>query len=186
MELLLLQALNSAVDWPGLHVLWVFINQDWSKLVLAVALVAWSWQTGRWRFLVAALLAVALADPLSSHVLKPFFERPRPCAVEAGLVLRFACGEDFSFPSSHAANTFALATAFGSPWVWGLAGIVGLQRCVVAAHYPTDVLAGALVGVLCGWVARRVVGQVEILLRKRGIRKGDVQTRSNVRVGPKG
>lgn len=50
------------------------------------------------------------------------------------------------------------------PWRWGrigavlLAVLMGLSRLYVGVHYPTDVLAGALIGTLCAWVALKLDG----------------------------
>lgn len=73
-----------------------------------------------------------------------------------------------SFPSGHAINAFAsavfLSTVFGRlhpssparPWIWGgslaAAGTVGLLRYQAGKHFPTDVLAGAAIGSVLGWV----------------------------------
>jgi len=68
-----------------------------------------------------------------------------------------------SFPSGHAAQAFAMASAISmhadSPWVggvaYGLAGLVGLARLETRDHYTSDVVAGALVGTAIGrWVVR--------------------------------
>ena len=72
-----------------------------------------------------------------------------------------------SFPSGHTCAAFAagLSWARALPWRWGriaavvLAVLMGLSRLYVGVHYPTDVLAGAALGTLCGlgtlWAAGR-------------------------------
>jgi membrane-associated phospholipid phosphatase len=67
-----------------------------------------------------------------------------------------------SFPSGHATTGFALCFTAGFlmprtfPVMLGLAVLIGLSRVVLGVHYPTDVLAGALVGTLGAYVVRNV------------------------------
>jgi membrane-associated phospholipid phosphatase len=69
-----------------------------------------------------------------------------------------------SFPSGHASQAFAMASAISmhadSPWVggvaYGLAGLVGLARMETRDHYASDVVAGALVGTTIGRAVVRV------------------------------
>ena len=77
-------------------------------------------------------------------------------------------GQGFSFPSGHATNSFlgygSIAHGSSRRWVRILAGVlillVGLSRCALGVHYPTDVLCGWLLGlivlVLCDWLQRRI------------------------------
>lgn len=66
-----------------------------------------------------------------------------------------------SFPSSHAANAFAIAWVLGRryrKWAWALwsfAAVVAFSRVYLNRHYVSDVLVGAAVGVLCAWGAAR-------------------------------
>ncbi len=108
------------------------------------------------------LVAIVLADQLSASVFKPFFARLRPShePALAGLVHRVGgAGGRYGFVSSHAANTFALAAyvwwllggAYG--WLWAWAAVVSYSRIYVGVHYPLDIVGGALLGVLCGWLS---------------------------------
>lgn len=69
----------------------------------------------------------------------------------------WAFGNDWhSFPSGHAASTFSIATVLSAfyPtkwWLWyAVASFIGIGRVLGESHFPTDVLAGALLGSLCG------------------------------------
>jgi len=116
--------------------------------------------------LLAALLAVACADG-SGHLLKLLVARPRPCHTIAELHPLVGCGDSFSFPSNHAANAFALATvlALRTPrWRWiafAAAAIAAYARLHVGAHYLSDVLAGAALGLAVGNVVARTLPMLE-------------------------
>jgi undecaprenyl-diphosphatase len=106
---------------------------------------------GRW----AAILLVptiVLSDQLNSFWLKFIVERLRPCHELLDVRLLVGCGSGYAFPSSHAVNNFAgaLVLSYFLPrWTWAFftfAGIVAFSRVYVGVHYPSDVVAGAIVG----------------------------------------
>lgn len=114
-------------------------------------------------------LSVALADSISSRFFKPYFARLRPChdpRLSATLNLANGCGGQFGFISSHAANAFALAVflCLALPPRYRLAkallllwaALVSFSRIYLAAHYPTDVVAGALLGSALAWGCYRL------------------------------
>jgi undecaprenyl-diphosphatase len=97
-----------------------------------------------------AILAVVVADQVSSAGLKPLVERARLFDVVEG-TRKLVGAHDFSFPSSHAANTFAagvfLALRFPRlRWILVVPIVVAYSRVYVGAHYPLDVVAGAALG----------------------------------------
>ncbi|GAB3968855.1 phosphatase PAP2 family protein [Spirosoma terrae] len=106
------------------------------------------------------IVAVAISDQTASALLKPITHRLRPCHVPALQKLIhpvMECGGLYGFASSHAANTFALATGVWlligkqyawAKWIFVWAAFVSYSRIYVAAHYPLDVLTGAGIGVL--------------------------------------
>ncbi len=113
----------------------------------------------QWRgriFLLTLMLAITLADQLSSHVIKELVERIRPCHTFSDIRLLVPCGAGKSFPSSHAVNNFAAAIILGSFFknykihFILLASLIAFSRVYVGVHYPSDVLAGAILGTLIG------------------------------------
>lgn len=125
-----------------------------------------------WYWLLAAALLIGFADLISSHLIKPFFDRPRPCRDPffSGQVRLLAsyCGANGSFTSSHAVNHFALAAftvhTLGNNnawfrWLYLWAAIIAYSQVYVGVHYPTDVLAGSLLGIVLGWFAARLSAQ---------------------------
>jgi undecaprenyl-diphosphatase len=108
--------------------------------------------------LLAALFAITLADA-TSHALKEVFMRPRPCSTFGNVHLLVGCGKSYAMPSNHAANAFASAMT-----IWfmlnkrvylgfaAIAVLIGISRISVGVHYPSDVLAGALIGTFVAYV----------------------------------
>ncbi len=156
--------------------------------VAYVALLIWGGRRGR---AVALALAVALllTDQLSSQVLKPWIGRVRPCFAVEGVQALLPQSRSSSFPSGHAANTFGAATVLflAQRRLWSLgfvvALLVGLSRVYVGVHYPSDVLGGAVLGVLCGTVAWKLIRVTRLA---EGGRRGVAQVRARVEDPPRG
>ena len=109
------------------------------------------------------LLTILLADQVSSGLMKPYFERLRPChdpRWEGMMHVYGRCGGLYGFVSSHAANTFGLATFLtlklgkkqkAIAWLFLYALVVSYTRIYLGVHYPLDLFFGALVGVLAAF-----------------------------------
>jgi undecaprenyl-diphosphatase len=107
---------------------------------------------------VLVVLVIVCSDQLSSAVIKPVVQRPRPCHMVEGVPvvpdvhLLVGCGGGKSFPSSHAVNNFAVATLFAffypraRVWLFVWASLVALSRIAVGVHFPSDIIGGALIG----------------------------------------
>jgi len=99
------------------------------------------------------ILVVAIGDPLVVNTIKKTIERPRPCiALFPDVVERVGCTETGSMPSAHSANWGAMAMVIflfyrRSLWIMGpLALSIGFSRIYNGVHYPSDVLAGLILG----------------------------------------
>lgn len=111
------------------------------------------WIRHAWRTVIVAVVAVLVADFLASSLLKPCLHRPRPPYALPDVRLLVQVGPSFSFPSSHAVNTAAVATALSRAYGWwalpalAYAALIAYSRVYVGVHFPLDVVAGAVLGV---------------------------------------
>ena len=117
------------------------------------------------KLIVISVLAVIISDFITSSLMKPYFERLRPCNDPelVGIIdIVSGCGKKFSFASSHASTTFSLATIFffltrGEVkllFLWSI--LIGYSRIYLGVHYFTDVITGFLVGFLTSILIYRI------------------------------
>jgi undecaprenyl-diphosphatase len=136
------------------------------------------WRRGE-VFLLTAV-AVVLADT-TALALKRVFERPRPYVPFPDPEPLVGTGFDYAFPSGHAATSFAGATVLSragprlAPAFFLLAAAVAWSRVYVGVHYPSDILGGAVLGVL--------VGGGLVLVAGRALGPGGVAPRALPRLG---
>jgi undecaprenyl-diphosphatase len=141
----------------GLGTCLVFVSSVFVQSAARTCMLALS---GRFAFL---FLAVLIPNAVG-EILKGVIGRGRPFvggAPDAFHYSHFAWTEAYaSFPSGHAVTAFALAFALASlapKWrvtIWAYAVLIAITRLVLLAHHPSDVLAGALVGVLGAMAVR--------------------------------
>ena len=105
------------------------------------------------------LIEAELIAGAGTHALKYATQRPRPD------------GEEFSFPSGHAAGTFAMATVLQRHYgmkaavpAYAFAVLISGARLQANSHYPTDVIAGAALGIISGRAATFEVGSKRMQL----------------------
>jgi undecaprenyl-diphosphatase len=130
--------------------------------LLAAVLLAVDPAAGR-AFLTAAAAAFSIELPVYK-IVKQSVKRDRPCEILAGIEGRVKPSDQFSFPSGHTAAAFLVATLLGNAYphalpiagLWALA--VGVSRIYLGVHYPTDVVAGILLGTLCALFGIAVAG----------------------------
>ncbi len=103
------------------------------------------------------ILTVAFTFAINDYALKPTFDRPRPFSVIADLAVIDAKPVTSSFPSGHAAMAVAGAMAGARMMpvagflLWPLGLVVAISRVYIGVHWPTDVMAGAVLGLACAW-----------------------------------
>lgn len=139
----------------------------WVPLYLFLTFFVWlnfRQKAGWW--MLYLFVTVSAMDMAGNHLIKQWVQRIRPCndpSLYADVILRLPhCGTGYSFISNHAANHFALASFLfltigklmgrwrGILFLWAFS--IGFSQIYVGVHYPTDVLGGALVGLMAGWL----------------------------------
>ena len=156
--------------WPQV------IKQSGKTYALIWLLLVWTAFTGKHKTVVICVLSLLLTLATVTAI-KETVGRARPRNV---IKAETKAEEDHffhshSFPSGDTASVFAAGTvlAFAVPWpvTIGFAACccgVGFLRVVEMAHYPSDVFAGAALGILCGWLANKIAEkkpQIEHILR---------------------
>jgi membrane-associated phospholipid phosphatase len=107
----------------------------------------------RWKLASSSALVAAAVALAANQAIAHLWSRPRPFSEHPALTHVLAARTtDPSFPSDHAAAAFAIAFAVlafsrraGAAFLVG-ATLIGVSRIALGMHYPSDVLAGALVG----------------------------------------
>lgn len=173
-DLAVLKFLNVTLSGPWMDVFWRTVTDlhkiVWMQYIVFPLLLGWLvyiYKAEILKPLIGIALAVALADTFCYRVLKKNIERPRPLANEEITWLR-KIGEAHgnSFPSNHAANCFAAATVLAHYFrrrrylFYSFAGLIAISRPALGVHYPSDAIAGAIIGFCVGVLV------TEILLKR--------------------
>ena len=139
--------ISGKLSWLPLYAIIIFfiIKKFKKKSILIIA---------------SLILVIVFSDQISVHLFKDVFQRLRPChnpqISNIVHIVNNHCGGKYGFVSSHAANTFALATFISyifknkyvsySIFLW--AAIVSYSRIYLGVHYPCDIIGGALLGII--------------------------------------
>jgi undecaprenyl-diphosphatase len=168
-------AINTGLQHPVLDFVCPFMRQqnNWYVLYLLLLYVSyriWGKKVG-WVVLGAALL-VLVSDQISANLIKNTVQRLRPCNNPelTGLVRTLVgCGKGYSFISAHATNHFAIAVLFSRilhpyfKWTYVIAlpwaALIAFSQVYVGVHYPFDVICGAALGAVLGYVTSILLSQ---------------------------
>jgi len=186
----LFQLLNQSLAHPALDDLMLFLTKPKLSahiLVLtALFIVARRGQDALWIVLLL-LLSVGIADYTASGIMKPLFQRVRPCFALEGVRLLVDQTRSWSFASSHAANSTAIASLV---WIFfwrgelvdkvftvimiAYAAMVAFSRIYIGVHYPGDVLGGIAIGLASSMIIyTSAAWMVKNFVHTKAMRKGE-------------
>lgn len=128
-------------------------NKGWIWIAAAIIMLAVKRYRKNGAVLVIGLLACVI---ITNLILKNVIARDRPCWINETVQLLIAVPMDFSFPSGHSCASFAAAEIMrrcNKYWgiaAYSLAVLIAFSRLYLYVHFPSDVLAGAVLGFLIG------------------------------------
>ena len=154
---------------PSWDTIWQFISNKYSAIPLYLFLLILTYRKLGLKKTMVLVVSVAVLITVSDQ-LSNFFKygtlRLRPChdpTIAAGMrLVKSYCGGRYGYFSAHASNSFALAIFFGIILrselknigllllLW--ASLVAYSRIYIGVHFPLDILTGAIIGSLLGWL----------------------------------
>jgi len=157
---------NFAGRWNWLDSLMVFFAKDLRYVMILVVLVYAIWNYRRWLDMALVAIGSAIVARFGvAELIRHFYYHARPYWVLTDMRLLLPRETVSSFPSGHTIFMFALATGVYKYnkkvgwWFYASAILVGFARVFAGVHWPYDIVAGAILGVLvaliCDWVFRK-------------------------------
>lgn len=174
---------SDSLFWDGCMLVYTSMAV-WMPLALMLLYVLLKNNNIKDFFLLVLLISVVviLTNTISSGICKPFFERWRPThdpmLMHIVDVVNETRGGKYGFTSSHAANSFGIATFIMllirnralsiSLIIW--ASMNAFTRIYLGVHYPGDIIAGTFIGVVVGWAVYRLYVYIQKQKRRNGRR----------------
>lgn len=113
---------------------------------------------------IMCMASLILAAILGEGILKNIIQRPRPFSQVPAVSILITKPMSYSFPSGHTASSFAVAGIISNTlrkykiYAILLATLIAFSRLYLFVHYPSDILAGILLGVMCSRIVLKVYG----------------------------
>ena len=161
--------LNKKFPWQSLENVMLLLRQPLTWIPLYFFLLLFFYANCRKYIVPIILLSIftfAITDYTSASIIKPLVGRLRPChdaTINFMVNNPAGCGGLYSMPSSHASNHFGIACFWflvvrhtvkrSWYWLWLVAAAIGYAQIYVGVHFPGDILAGALLGIVTGYAA---------------------------------
>lgn len=169
MDFAILYGIQNTLACPPLDALMVFVTAcgDHGLIWIAVGIILLiSRKTRRWG--ITLLVTLGITWLICEYGVKALAARPRPFMLDPGYALLIAPPSGFSFPSGHTLASFLAATVIAfSPvtrgWkvaAWVMAVLIAFSRLYLFVHFPTDVLAGAIIGVVAALIGVYVSNRI--------------------------
>jgi undecaprenyl-diphosphatase len=159
----LFQAINQfAFKWFWLDSLGVFLARYFIYFVAAILLLFLFKFRKNWRMVLKAIIAAMVARFVITDFIRLLHPTLRPF-VNGDIKLLVDKVNESAFPSGHAAFSFGLATIIylynkkAGILFFIAAFLISVARIFVGVHWPSDVLAGAAVGIFSGWLINKVL-----------------------------
>ena len=151
-----------------LDIIMIILSNKFVWIPLYLFLILWLLRFNNKFFIrniILCVSAVLISDFITSSIMKPYFERLRPCNdpyISEFINIVSGCGRKFSFASSHASTTFSLATIIylisdkkiKYLFLWSI--LIGYSRIYLGVHFFMDVIFGFLVGFLTSVIIYRI------------------------------
>lgn len=174
----ILQAIQHTVVCPPLDALMPKITALGNGALIWICAACGLLCTKKYRRQGVLLLCGLAAGALVGNLfLKNLVVRPRPCWLDESVLLKIAVPKDYSFPSGHTLSSAAAATIltkadrrFGYAAI-PLAVFIAFSRLYLYVHFPSDVLAGAVLGVSIGLLTANYGGRALEMLQTAGTRR---------------
>jgi undecaprenyl-diphosphatase len=164
------------------QVMW-WISERFIWLPLYLLITGYLIYRYKWKIIVILILVallITMSDQGSVHLFKEVFKRLRPChnpeISHLVHIVRGHCGGQYGFVSSHAANSFAVASyslllirnRYYTVFIIFWALLVSYSRIYLGVHYPGDILGGAILGIVLGYVVYRLFVYIDRIVKRKG------------------
>lgn len=160
MDYFLFQQINGlAGQWEWLNNLAIFFAKYFEYFLIISIFVIF---LKKWKIISQVFLAAIISRLGIVELIRWLWERPRPF-VENNVNLLLERSASNSFPSGHASFYFAIAAVVYlynkkiGKWFFAVSFLISIARVFSGIHWPSDILAGAFVGILCGWFIVKIL-----------------------------
>lgn len=161
MDFAILYGIQNTIGNPVLDVIMAFVTTcgDHGLIwIIAGILLLIFPKTRRWG--ITLLVTLGITWLICEFGIKELIARPRPFVLDPSHTLLIAPPSGFSFPSGHTLASFLAATVItrapiARGWkiaAWVMAALIAFSRLYLFVHFPTDVLAGAIIGVIAALI----------------------------------
>jgi undecaprenyl-diphosphatase len=179
LDLVIFYFFNHTISTGFLDKFFSIITNVNNWYIAYIILLGISWTKGGTRgklAVVGVIILIIVTDQTGYRLLKEFFARPRPCDVLSDVLTPLGCTGTYSFPSNHALNNFAAAIFFYKlfpklKWIlFTAATLIAISRVYLGLHYPSDILGGAIIGLVFGYIFTLLVLYLEKYINEKKLK----------------